>query len=121
MNIDDEDTPVVPLDMRMEIEQLKAQLEVLRTDRKRLADRDELLKLYEVTLKMPLGHLVELVKAAQEWRKTNGDQLATERLRSAIDYVSSIEAERSVPPKCQKTGVHEFVNDICSHCGLEDD
>lgn len=121
MNIEDEDTPVVPLDARMEIEQLRAQLEALRVERKRLVDRDELLKLYEMTLKVSFGHLVELIRAGQEWRRTNGDKLATERLQAAVDRASAVEAERAVPPKCQKTGVHEFVNDVCRHCGLEDD
>jgi len=119
--MEDEDTPVVPLDHRMEVEQLKAQIDSLRVERDKLAKRDGLLKMYEVALKVPIGHIVELVKAGIEWRHNQGDKLANERLCAAIDHAAREEADRGKPTKCQKTGVHEFVNDVCRHCGIVDD
>lgn len=120
-NFGDEDTPVVPLDDRMQIDQLRAQVDSLRIERDKLAERDRLLKVYEVALKSQLGHIVELLKAGIEWRNNRDDRLATERLCDAIDRAVKVEGERGKPTMCQKTGVHEFVNDVCRYCGLVDD
>jgi len=120
-DIEDEDTPIVQLDHRMEIDQLRAQIDSLRIERDKLAERDRLLRLYEVALKSQIGHIVELIKAGVEWRHNQNDKLATERLCDAVDHAVKVEGERGKPTKCQKTGVHEFVNDVCKHCGLVDD
>lgn len=112
---DDDKTPVMLMDPRMEVEALKAQLEIVRGERDSFKEKAGLAKMYEMTLKQQLGHLVELLIAGIAWRESKGGLLETERLQKAVDAAQAEEKSRKKPCK-----VHRFVNDVCE-CGERDD
>lgn len=89
----DEDTPVMLMDPTIEIAQLKAQLATVRHDRDVLTERN---LAYELTLKQPLGHLVELLASGVAWRDKAGPA-ETERLKRAIDAARAEETSRKKP------------------------
>lgn len=114
--MDDEDkTPVMLVDPRMEMEALKAQLDIVREERDSYKEKAGLARMYEITLKQQLGHLVELLSAGIAWRDSRGGLLETERLQKAVDVAKAEEKSRKKPCK-----VHRFVNDVCE-CGERDD
>jgi hypothetical protein len=115
MTFDEDKTPIMIMDPRMEMEALKAQLEILRQERDSFKEGAGLAKMYEATLKLQLGHIVELLSAGVAWRESKGGLLQTERLQKAIDAAQTEEASRKKPCK-----VHRFVNDVCE-CGERDD
>jgi hypothetical protein len=57
---------------------------------KRLYKDSEMLRLYQLTLKAQLGHIVDVLKAGDEWRKGG----SPEALAAAIDAALKVEAER---------------------------
>ena len=116
MSLEDEDkTPVMIMDPRMEEEALKAQLDIVRGERDAYKEKAGLAQMYETTLKTPLGHLVELLGAGVAWRESKGGLRETERLQKAVDAAQAEERSRKKPCK-----VHRFVNDVCE-CGARDD
>jgi hypothetical protein len=113
--MDDEKTPVMIMDPRMEVEALKAQLEIVKAERDAFKQGAGVAKMYEMTLKQQLGHLVELLAAGIAWRESKGGLRETERLQKAVDVAQAEEQSRKKPCK-----VHRFVNDVCE-CGERDD